>query len=185
MQWETLFATISNYINDLPIARVSKTPDSVWDLITPNRLMLGRNQFRSLEGWIDLTKGQDCAELLRRNQQIISTWYSLFLDRLHYLIPRPSKWQKTDVVNIGDTVMFLYSETPGTKVDKWKIGVISAIPNPNKLEITYVINPYRPGIPTKTTTHRSPRNVSVIVPASDLPTNSSEYLERITAGCVQ
>ena len=46
IQWETLGATISNSINDLPIAKgnMSSVPELKYlDLITPNRLKLGRN----------------------------------------------------------------------------------------------------------------------------------------------
>ena len=42
MQWETLSAVIGNTINDLPICVGSKTDVENLDLITPNRLRLGK-----------------------------------------------------------------------------------------------------------------------------------------------
>ena len=48
LQWETLCAEISNTINDLLLALGKITGDfDQMDLLTPNRLMLGRNNDRS------------------------------------------------------------------------------------------------------------------------------------------
>lgn len=47
LHWETLASSISNPINNLPLAiRNSKGDFEVLDLITPNRLLLGRNNDR-------------------------------------------------------------------------------------------------------------------------------------------
>ena len=47
-QWETLAAEISNSINNLPLTIGNITGDlENLDLITPNRLQLGRNNDRS------------------------------------------------------------------------------------------------------------------------------------------
>ena len=48
LQWETLVAQISNSINDLPLALGNVVSEfETMDLITPNRLRLGRNNNRS------------------------------------------------------------------------------------------------------------------------------------------
>ena len=59
LQWETCFSRISNQLDDLPMAKgnSSNVSDIGWDIITPNRLKLGRNNFRSLSGPISLTGG--------------------------------------------------------------------------------------------------------------------------------
>ena len=47
LQWETLAAEISNSINNIPLAIGNITGDlENLDLITPNRLQLGRNNDR-------------------------------------------------------------------------------------------------------------------------------------------
>ena len=47
LQWETLAAEISNSINNIPLAIGKITGDlENLDLITPNRLQLGRNNDR-------------------------------------------------------------------------------------------------------------------------------------------
>ena len=181
LQWETLFSKISVMINDLPIAKCSRSnvSDPLWDIITPNRLILGRNNNRTIEGWISLAKGADLEHLMRKNEAILNTWYSIFTQRLHHLIPRPEKWGKTDPIKIGDVVLFLFSETPGVKSDKWKLGVVKAIPKSNSIEIEYIINPNRNSIPTKSTLRRCPRDICIIAAADELPLGSNQYFEQI------
>ena len=98
IQWETLFFKISSQIDDVPIAKTnsSNLNDPGWSIITANRLKLGRNNNRSLEGSINLLKGAGITALLRRNQELQKVWYQLFIDKIHHLIPRPAKWTTTD-----------------------------------------------------------------------------------------
>ena len=175
LQWETVFAKISSEMNDLPIAKPSQSnnSDPLWDIITPNRLLLGRNNNRNLNGWFKITKGTDSETLLRKNQEIMKSWYSIFNDRLHLLIPRPAKWQRTDPVHIGDTVLFLANETPGTKANAWKLGLVKEIPKKNSLQIEYMC-----GNKKKHLT-RCPRDVSIIVAAEELPITSLEYFNKL------
>ena len=52
LQWDALFSRISNTIDNLPIARgdTSNETSLGYEIITPNRLKLGQNNHRSLEG---------------------------------------------------------------------------------------------------------------------------------------
>ena len=85
IQWETVFASIASAIDDVPIARGSNShvKDAAWYLITPNRLKLGRNNNRALEGYVDGCAGLD--DLLRQNEKIKTAWYAIFASRIHYL----------------------------------------------------------------------------------------------------
>ena len=60
LQWDTLFSRISNTIDNLPIARgdTSNETSLGYEIITPNRLKLGRNNYRSLAGKIQISGGQ-------------------------------------------------------------------------------------------------------------------------------
>lgn len=180
LQWETLFAKISNEINDLPIAKTTRSQidDPVWDLITPNRLILGRNNQRSLTDWVKITAGSDSERLVRKNREILETWYTIFLDRLHHLMPRPPKWNRTDPVSVDDVVLFLFSENVGNKIDNWKIGKVKRVVKPNEVEIEFcVVNDK--GKVSKRTLQRSPRNLSVIIAANELSINSHEYFKKL------
>ena len=58
--WETVCAEISNCINDSPIGLSSRTADlDNLDLLTPNRLLLGRNNNRSPVEPVDITGRYD------------------------------------------------------------------------------------------------------------------------------
>ena len=52
LQWDCIFAKIANTLDDLPMARgdSSNVTNLGFEIITPNRLKLGRNLNRSLEG---------------------------------------------------------------------------------------------------------------------------------------
>ena len=56
LQWETLASTIANSMNNMPLGLGSLVGDlENLDLITPNRLKLGRNNNRSPMGPVEVT----------------------------------------------------------------------------------------------------------------------------------
>ena len=72
IQWETCAAEIENRINDLPLALGNLVSDfETMDLITPNRLKLGRNNDRSPSGCVKITS--DSKKILKTNQNILNT----------------------------------------------------------------------------------------------------------------
>ena len=92
--WETLFARVASAIDDLPIARGSASAacDLGWEIITPNRLKLGRNNNRQLDSPILL---DNCPQnQLEQNRLLTQKWYEIFIQRLRLLIPPPE--HKTD-----------------------------------------------------------------------------------------
>ena len=72
MQWETLVASISNSINNMPLALGSaKSNLECMDLLTPNRLKLGRNNERSPVGVISVV--HELNKTIQENQRISKT----------------------------------------------------------------------------------------------------------------
>ena len=72
LQWETLGAEIANTINNLPVAIGNQTEDlENLDLITPNRLKLGRNNDRSPVGVVEVSDKMD--RILQVNADIFNT----------------------------------------------------------------------------------------------------------------
>ena len=184
LQWETIFARVSNTINDVPIAKCTQTKvsDPGWDIITPNRLMLGRNNQRCLEGHITLSKGVDSEHLLRKIQNISKTWYLIFTERIHHLIPRPSKWNKSDDIRVGDICLFMYNENPGLGKNTWKLGRVQTIPKKNKVILAFPGPTLANGVTMMKTLTRNPRDISIISAAGDIDMNSRKYLESICGG---
>ena len=134
--WETLFAKIASAIDNIPIARGSASApnDLGWEIITPNRLKLGRNNHRQLEGPIKL---DNCPQSqLERNQLLTARWYELFIQRLNLLIPPPDKKHDRQPV-VGDVVLFLFTDPNFKKLWIWKLGVIEEALSRSSYKIRY------------------------------------------------
>ena len=175
--WETTFAQISNQLNDLPMAKsgTSKVEDPFWDVITPNRLILGRNNNRSLQGRMKIDYGPDLDLLVWKNERIMSAWFKIFSDRIHHLMPRPRKWLKSSKIEKGDVVMFLVGDAKYDKNERWRLGQVEEIISPTLLLIKYhlVISPTKH---VKKFLRRRPRQVSLITKCNEPGTHSRDLL---------
>ena len=161
IEWETLGDTVANSINNLPIAISNETRDlENIDLLTPNRLMLGRNNNRCPVGPVQVT--EDIGKIIQRNEMIFSTWFRAWLvSYVPSLIIQP-KWFRSDLdPKIGDIVLFLKSEKEFEKV--YQYGMISDVKASRdgkirQLEIVYQNSNER----TKRFTSRGTREVVII-----------------------
>ena len=182
MMWETLFAKIANTIDDLPIAKGNSSNRDAWgfEILTANRIKLGRNSNRSLEGsGINIDMSPNIIRLLQRNREIYHTWYQLFMDEIHNINLRPDKWRKSGTLpQEGDVVMFVTNESPILKEKRqWKLGRITSVNN-RSLTIQYIVN-NKSRKPVTHTLQRNPREVTVIVTLDELYLNSKKYFESI------
>ena len=164
--------------------KTSNVSDIGWDIITPNRLKLGRNNYRSLDGPIMISGNLGVDNLLENNRKIQHTWYQMLIDRLHHLIMKPTKWSKSDIPNVDDIVLFIYLDGQRSKNRAiWKLGkIIEISSNKRKVVIAF---PERTEIgnlkiPKLKTLSRSLREVSVIYSVKDLPLNSHEHFSSVT-----
>ena len=110
LQWETVGAQIANTINDMPLALRNIVSDfEEMDLVTPNRLMLGRNNNRSPVG--PLYVSNDSTRFFDTNEAIFNSWFETWLtSHVHKLMLQP-KWFKTSHhIKDGDIVLFLKKE---------------------------------------------------------------------------
>jgi hypothetical protein len=160
--WETIFAKIASQIDDVPIARGTSTAptDLGWEIITPNRLKLGRNNFRSLDGEIRVDY---CPQTqLERNREIMREWHSIFIDRMHLLVPVLPKVsaRKTQV---GDIVLFVFSDAGSKRANVWKLGRVVEITSATTVSIQYSHG----GLAPKTII-RSVRSTVLILEASEI-----------------
>ena len=111
LQWETVVTAIANSINNLPLALGNVKGDfEVMDLITPNRLLLGRNNNRSPDTPLVVTENYD--RTIRQNRQIFQAWFECWLlSHVPKLIEQP-KWFRSDRdLKEGDIVLFLKQES--------------------------------------------------------------------------
>ena len=124
MQWETLAAEISNCINNLPLALGNIVSDyESMDLLTPNRLILGRNNERSPVGSMDVNS--DPKRIFKMNKSIFNSWFETWLmNHVPNIVYQP-KWFKTDDVKEGDVVLFLKTESSLTS--NYQYGLIHSV----------------------------------------------------------
>ena len=111
IQWETISSEIANSVNDLPLALHGVVADfETMDLITPNRLKLGRNNDRSPAGPFTLAKR--FSKIIETNQQINDAWFDQWLINHVPKIVHQPKWfvQDRDMM-VGDIVLFLRKES--------------------------------------------------------------------------
>ena len=176
--WETLFAIVANTINNVPIARIASSTTSsrgeADEILTPNRLLLGRNNFRSLER-IDRS-GTNLDKVTEKHHEIQKLFFELLLKNIFELVPQP-KWFKNDEdLKIDDVVLFIYKESAYTSEHHWRLGRVNKIistEKPIKVSIEYKNNNE-----TKFRhTERTSRELVVIHRTTDLDYNTRSHHE--------
>ena len=110
IQWETLGQQISNSINNLPIGLGNKCEAlENLDLLTPNRLLLGRNNCRNPT--VPLELSGDLKKIVESNARIFESWFKEWLISFVPLLVQQPKWFSTErSVPVGDIVLFRKSE---------------------------------------------------------------------------
>ena len=182
--WETLFAKISSTIDDTPLARSnnSNAYDAGFEVLTPNRVKIGRNNFRPMSGGgIDLKMSSNLRNLMDRNQEIYKLWFRLYIDSIHLFMLRPSLWQASGrLPEVDDVVLFVFKEdvSQNKKYGEWKLGrVITA--EPRRVELEYYCGTKKSGEVTKRRVFRSHRDVSILLTPEELAINSQSYYDRL------
>ena len=111
LQWETISSEIANSINDMPLSLNGITSNfETMDLLTPNRLKLGRNNDRSPVGSMKIAR--NLSKILASNVEIFNVWFDNWLiNHVPKIIHQP-KWFKQDTdIMINDIVLFLKNDS--------------------------------------------------------------------------
>ena len=184
--WETIFAKVANALDNLPMALGdnSNTSDLAREILTPNRLKMGRNNNRSLEGSIELTSAALPTTILNRNRKITAAFLKLIMERAHHLINSwRSKWQKSDSRQpvSGDIVLFRFSDNEALKEEEqWRLGRVIDV-TPSRVKIMYPGKAERLQIPKSKFVERLPRDVVILASENDPDLNSETYYKEIIA----
>ena len=167
IQWESLGQQVSNSINNLPLGLGNKTEclDTL-DLLTPNRLLLGRNNNRSPTEPLELSG--DYSGIVASNAQVFKSWFKEWvINYVPHLVEQP-KWFVSDrSVREGDVVLFTKSEKEFDKT--YQYGIVVATVEGRDGLIREVIVEYRNhNEQTKRTTRRGVRDIVVIHPVEEI-----------------
>ena len=127
--YETCFTWISSELNNIPICLGSKSENLEYtDIITPSRILLGRNNRRSLSGY---ARVDSPSRLIAQMDRVYDNWWKAWTNqKLVDFIPQPLHWPSTNCsVKVGDIVLFL-KEAPEQHFGEpvWKIGRIIETP---------------------------------------------------------
>ena len=179
LQWDCIFAKISNTLDDLPMAKGnSSNVSSVgFEIITPNRLNMGRNNNRSLEGsGFKFEKSQNFSRILERNRETYQVWFQLFIDNIHNLAMRPNKWNvnsRSPIVE--DIVLFTYTDGGYSKENVvWKLGRVIEV-SKRKVRITFLSKTSKSGKCIMHQLDRNPRDISIIFSTGDFAINTQDH----------
>ena len=126
LQWETISDSIANNINNLPIGiRNIKADYEMLDLITPNRLLLGRNNERSPVE--PLSVSQNFEKILQNNLNVFNIiWFESWLTSYVPKLMEHPKWFKTDKDIVkGDVVLFIKHD--GIIKSSYQYGIIEEV----------------------------------------------------------
>ena len=131
----------ANAINDLPIGlgKIISDYENI-DLITPNRLRLGRNNARSPVATMGVTGNPD--RILKENRNIFNSWLEAWLiSHVPRLMNHP-KWFSADHdIKICDVVLLLKQDE--VLSNSYQYGMINEIGPSKDGVIRKVIVPYR------------------------------------------
>ena len=141
LQWETISAEISNAINDLPIALGNIVGDfEQMDLITPNRLRLGRNNDRSPVSPMKITGSTQ--KIIEENKKIFNSWFEAWLTSYVPKLMHQPKWFRSDRdIKICDVVLFTKKE--GSISSIYQYGMVHEIEPKKDGLIRRVVVKYR------------------------------------------
>ena len=161
---ETCFAWIASELNNLPICLGSRVEnlDHV-DLITPSRLILGRNNRRALSGYARISTP---SRLIEQMDKVFDAWWDVWRnEKLVDFIPQPSKWKRTnEQLKEGDIVIFLKSDAEHRLGDPvWRIARVLIVDvSEDGLSRTATLEYRNPGEKAFRKTRRSVRTVVVV-----------------------
>ena len=170
LNYETAFSFCANELNNIPVCLGSRYRGlSHQDLLSPNRLLMGRNNTRSPVGIPNL---HGRTRLLDQNEDLFKAWWNVWkTERLIEYIPQPQKWQKTGYQpKQGDIVIFPRRDAEKKLgVPPWVVGQVHAALVDSDLQVRAVEIEYKNATEDHFRyTERGVRTVAVLHEEGDL-----------------
>ena len=183
LQWETVFCKMASTLDDLPLAKgnTSNVTAVGFEIITPNRLKLGRNNNRSLEGaGITVDLNPNFTRILDRNRAVYQDWLQMFIDNIHFLTLKPDIWRNSSRLPIiDDIVLFVHNDSgQGKESVSWKLGKVVDVKD-RKLSISFLGGEGNGKNRRLHTLERSIRDVSIIFSADEYMINTVDHFKEV------
>ena len=120
------------------------------------------------------------AQLLMNNRLTHNHWYQLYIDNVHQLLVRSSKWEKIGrLPQINDIFLFTLTDLGySEKAVAWRPGRVTAA-TIRSTSISYVSKPTRSDPSMLATIRRNPGDVSVIYAANEFYINTPEHSAQV------
>ena len=171
-----MVSKIADTINGLPLALGNITSQfENMDLLTPNRLRLGRNNDQSPIGPMMVINNPE--KFLFTNEKLFNTWFECWLISYVPKLMHHPKWFQTDRdVKVGDVILFSKKENQLSST--YQYGMISDLPRSSDDKIRKATVRYRNSTEAVDRfTNRAVRQLIVIHPVDEL--NMMEELGQI------
>ena len=183
VQWETLGQQIANTINNLPIGLANKTEClENLDLLTPNRLLLGRNNNRCPTAPLILSG--DVKKIVQSNEEIFRVWFKSWLvSYVPTLVPTPKWFETGRNIAIGDIVLFTKSEKEFENL--YQYGMVKKLhPSRDGLVRTVDVAYQNHNENVKRVTTRGVRELVVIHPVEELGLSKELHIASLSGETV-
>ena len=171
-----MVSKIADTINGLPLALGNITSQfENMDLLTPNRLRLGRDNDQSPIGPMMVINNPE--KFLFTNEKLFNTWFECWLISYVPKLMHHPKWFQTDRdVKVGDVILFSKKENQLSST--YQYGMIPDLPRSSDDKIRKVTVRYRNSTEAADRfTNRAVRQLIVIHPVDEL--NMMEELGQI------
>ncbi len=127
LQFETALGYIANELNNLPFCLRNRYSNlDGLELLTPNRMLLGRNNGRSALGRIVL---ESPGAMIQSMEEIEKAWWKVFQEtRLADFFPKTRKWNNTSLQpKVGQIVIFLRDTSNAFGSSIFRLGKIKTV----------------------------------------------------------
>ena len=167
LQWETMGQQVANSINNLPIGLGNKVDSlETLDILTPNRLILGRNNSRNPVCPLALT--DDYRKIIESNKNIYESWFKEWLVSYVPSLVRQPKWFVSDRgIRVGDVVLFTKSDKEFEKIYQYGI-VLTTFEGKDGLTRVVEVQYQNSNETVKRTTKRCVRELVIVHPVDEI-----------------
>ena len=165
-----------------PLAKGNTNKKSIFgfDILTANRIKMGRNNNRSLAGsGIKLELTPNLSRMLENNRKIFSAWSKLFIENIHALNLRPPKWEESGrQPRLDDIVLFVHNDAVhADDATRWKLGKISKVKD-RAVEVMFYVQTPSTKKMVPHVVQRNPRDISILFSLDEVYVNSKEYFSK-------